>query len=197
MKGSFRFLVVALLLALAHALPRALPDEERPEAAIYRWLVGGRPTLPNGNNDDGNLFAADPLRTMGYDLDRNIRKSAESFSDFITKTFTKIGELFSGKGLPEGGNTTSVTQRIDGHVVTTNLTTYDSEGDDGNFSFRLHIIDIKPESGINLTPDATEENSGVTTTATDSAKGSTSPKSVESLEDKNEIPDSQVETLTA
>ncbi|XP_012218780.1 icarapin-like [Linepithema humile] len=48
--------------------------------------------------------------------------------------------------IPEGANTTSTTKIIDGHVVTINETTYTSGDETSGTSFRIRIIDVKPQN---------------------------------------------------
>jgi hypothetical protein len=176
--------------------------------------------IPDIEDDDD---AFNPFRSNTYPLS-GILKSMQNAMNKLRDQMSGVLSGFHGSGeltpwgkVPEGANTTSTTKVIDGHVVTINETTYKS--DDDNTYVRVRILDVKPESTTGETPnsDSTDidqtsaEVTDKTTNdkasptpppppTTESTKEDTTPsRSVETVEDlgNNEIPDSQVDTLTA
>ncbi|XP_063982779.1 icarapin-like [Diachasmimorpha longicaudata] len=220
MKRSLSFLVVAALVALAHGLPRVPQDEvdssesanpnvdsilvrssyNSPIGAIYSDI----PSLDDDDVDEPlglfgrNSFAASPFEGFLTGMQRAMVKLREQMAGSLGG----ISRLVPWAKVPEGANTTSTTQVIDGHVITINDTTYNNTSDNGHSFYRIRIIDVKPQDDGDVPEDSGEVTDKPSTDnkPTESTKEATTPaRSVETVEDtgNNEIPDSQVDTLKA
>jgi len=164
------FIVASVMVAIAHCLPRATRD--RKAAGEEFEGVDTVLVLPNRGNpfmrpslqvpdlsdfsDDSDSFEGynpfginfNPLRNNPLD---GFLESMQSVMNRIREQMAGVLSGLPGQGafapwgqIPEGGNTTSTTKIIDGHVVTVNETTYQNGDDNSNTVFRIRTVDVKP-----------------------------------------------------
>lgn len=178
-------LVAACFVACAHSFPDARQDD-----------------------NDGLLLLEDPEREYEkslpidpFDTDPILSLSWNWPNCWYTRMSDLITKLMPWTTNPKAANnTTSTTNIIDGHVVTVNETTYADGNDEYGIRIRVRVIDVKPENETEREP-----NAGVTTSPTVAATQPTSSqeerttpaRSVETLEEFDDIPKNQVDTLAA
>ncbi|XP_043278634.1 icarapin-like [Venturia canescens] len=243
------FILASLMVAIAHCFPGPMRpdlednDEDGPDSVLV--MPGRNPfslyrpffrisEFPSFDDDSKASSPEDP-----FDADFPWRES--SFGGFfdglqglmnriqkqmadVLSSLPRPGSFGPGGRIPEGGNTTSTTKIINGHVVTINETTYQSGNNDSNIVLRVNIVDVKP---VNSTGDGNgeevevdlgggEEIETITTRTNDSSNNNDTSntkkqdageerttqaaRSVETVEDSagNEIPmKEQVDTLNA
>ncbi|XP_018359660.1 PREDICTED: icarapin-like [Trachymyrmex cornetzi] len=151
--------------------------------ACTRSFPRSSPSIPNPfeeeDNDDPYFFT--PQFQFPMLFERIIQNLRRTFSGDITSLFHE-----TNIPIPEGANTTSTTKIIDGHVVTLNETTYSRGNENGDISFRIRIIDVKPLNETEVIGGGSTEQ-----------PSEPDPGSRETVEEfNNEIP-KNTETLTA
>ncbi|KAK0081588.1 hypothetical protein PV325_011901 [Microctonus aethiopoides] len=149
----------------------------------------------------------------------NVNDTIKRLRDQMSRLPTSGISYPFGK-IPENANKTSTTKIIDGHIVTINETTYNDDDSNSTFVFKIRTVDIQPENGTDITGFNDGGNNGDNVENVDNSDNgggeqiekdkdsksldsnnneTTTERSVETVEDpgNNEIPDNQVETLTA
>ncbi|KAI4481622.1 hypothetical protein M0804_009143 [Polistes exclamans] len=154
--------------------------------------VYGRPRIPNlpdFNESDGSW----PLfRPSSFDYLKIMNRLREQMASIASRFPLNPGFSTPWSKIPLGGNTTSTTKVINGHVLTINETIYKDNNDTDGIIFRVRVIDVKPQDDttINENEDGAV-NPTVTTTPdeNDNSQEVTTPqRSVETVEEfDNEI----------
>ncbi|KAK0181277.1 hypothetical protein PV327_003570 [Microctonus hyperodae] len=157
-----------------------------------------------------------PIHNPFSGIWENLQNTMKRLRDQMSRIPTPGISYPFGK-IPEGANKTSTTKIIDGHIVTINETTYNDNDSNATFVFKIRTVDIQPQNGTGFI--GIDDNGDVNVDNTDNGGGeqiekdkdsksldsnnnnneTTTERSVETVEDpgNNEIPDNQVETLTA
>ncbi|KAK0177771.1 hypothetical protein PV328_001785 [Microctonus aethiopoides] len=160
-----------------------------------------------------------PIHNPFSGIWENLQNTMKRLRDQMSRLPTSGISYPFGK-IPESANKTSTTKIIDGHIVTINETTYNDDDSNSTFVFKIRTVDIQPENGTDITGFNDGGNNGDNVENVDNSDNgggeqiekdkdsksldsnnneTTTERSVETVEDpgNNEIPDNQVETLTA
>ncbi|XP_014604275.1 PREDICTED: icarapin-like [Polistes canadensis] len=200
------FIVATCFLAFSYAFPAFDTSEESDEKKNVDTVlvlpgsdmdVYSRPRIPNlpdFNESDGSwpLFRPSSFDYLSDTLHQIMNRLREQMASIASRFPLNPGFSTPWSKIPLGGNTTSTTKIINGHVLTINETIYKDNNDTDGIIFRVRVIDVKPQDDttINENEDGAV-NPTVTTTPdeNDNSQEVTTPqRSVETVEEfDNEI----------
>lgn len=223
MKSVYGVVLLATLFALAHGFPGAAresvdsdEDKSGPDGLVL--VVPSFRVFEDSKDDDDDSGFWHPFRFETSPFDGLFTRMQEAMNRIRAEMATALasrlgqGQLTPWGKVPEGANTTSTTKIIGDHSVTINETTYSDGDENGGTVFRIRVVDVKPLNettsdtiDTEKSDDSDEESTPtrrITTTERNNEEREelTTPgsRSVETVEEfDNEIPKSQVDTLTA
>lgn len=203
------FIIATCFLVFSYAFPAFDSSEESDEKKNVDTLLVlpgsdmemfDRPRIPNLNPDFNDSDESWPLfrpGSFGYlsdSLQQIMNRLREQMASIASRFSLNPGFSTPWSKIPLGGNTTSTTKIINGHVLTINETVYKDNSDTDAIVFRVRVIDVKPQNDTTI---ITENEDGaviptVTSTPTEndgSQEVTTPQRSVETVEEfDNEIP---------
>ncbi|KAI4497128.1 hypothetical protein M0802_007874 [Mischocyttarus mexicanus] len=153
------------------------------------------PNFPDFNDSDGSwpwFLPSSSFQYLSKTLQETINRLRDQMANIASHFPSNTGFSTPWSKIPVGGNTTSTTKIINGHVLTINETVYKDSNDTDGIIFRVRVIDVKPQ---NDTGNVNENEDGLlipisteTPSESDSGEGTTPQRSVETVEEfDNEI----------
>lgn len=209
------FIVATCFLAFSYAFPAFDTSEESDEKKNVDAVlvlpgsdmdVFSRPRIPNlpdFNESDGSWpsFRPSSFDYLSDTLHQIMNRLREQMASIASRFPLNPGFSTPWSKIPLGGNTTSTTKIINGHVLTINETIYKDNNDTDGIIFRVRVIDVKPQD--DTTVNENEDGAVIPTVTTtpaenDNSQEVTTPqRSIETAEEFDNEISNQREVLTA